>query len=125
VQVPAEQLSAPLGEHATQAFPPAPQVASAAAVHVPAAQQPSGHETASHPQVPPTQRRPAGQGGPLPQAHPPAVEQLSALSELQLAQAAPLTPQVIAVAGKQLAPEQQPVAHMALVQPLQTPALQV
>lgn len=125
VQVPAEQPSAPVVEQAVQALPPAPQACNVEGTQPPAEQHPSGQETASQPQLPPTQRRPVGQGGPLPQAHPPLVEQLSALSELQAEQAAPPTPQLIVDGGRQVAPEQQPVAHMALVQPLQTPALQV
>jgi hypothetical protein len=125
VHAPLEHPSAPVAEQAVQAFPPAPQAPSDAATHEPAAQQPSGHETASQPQAPLTQRRPSGQGGPLPQAHPPVIEQLSALSELQAAQAAPPAPQLMADGGRQVAPEQHPAAQPELVQPLHTPALQL
>jgi len=48
-QVPvAEQLSVVAGSHATHAAPPTPQVARARALQAPAAQQPPGHEVASH-----------------------------------------------------------------------------
>ena len=56
-------------------------------------QQPRGHETLSHVQVPFTQCRPGAQAGALPHVQVPIVEQLSAVIGSQLMQVPPPVPQ--------------------------------
>src|SRR5207237_866212 len=78
VPVAASQVSALVAGQATQATPRMPHVLADRAWHPLAEQQPFGHETESHTQLPPTQRLPVPQAGWLPQLQVPAAEQMSA-----------------------------------------------
>lgn len=102
------QASLAAGSQPAQAPPGAPHVRGASAVQVPAAQQPVGHEAASHPQTPATQCWPALQAAAPPQLHAPDAEQVSAVTGLQATHAAPPMPQVPSPEVEQVAPEQQP-----------------
>jgi hypothetical protein len=73
------------------------------------AQQPDGQEVASQMQLPPTQRCPAAQAAPLPQAQLPPL-QLSA-SLPQTTHCAPPVPQAAVDGEAHRAPLQQPDAH--------------
>jgi hypothetical protein len=74
------------------------------------AQQPLGHDVASHTQAPLTQRWPALQAGPVPQVQAPFVHE-SAFVEPQATQAAPLVPQLVNDGVMQLFPAQHPLGH--------------
>ena len=89
-----EQESATLELQKIHAFPLMPQVDVDRPVHTPSAQQPSGHEVASHMQAPSTQCCPVPQDAPSPHMHTPLPEQVSALVVLHFLQAAPPVPQV-------------------------------
>ena len=99
---PAPHSHAPVGpqrlallvSQAIQAPPPIPQVVKAGTSHRPPLQHPAGQEAASQTQAPFMHRCPAPQGGPPPQRQAPSVEQVSALSSSQPAQALPAVPQV-------------------------------
>ena len=71
------------GSQALQAPPLTPQLASEGVVQTLPVQQPFAHDVASQVQAPPTQCWPLPHAGPLPQAHAPASEQLSAFVESQ------------------------------------------
>ncbi len=79
-----------------------------------ASQQPLGHEVASHTHWPLTQRVPAPQAGPLPQAHCPPMQALAAMG-LHAEQATPWSPQAWALGARHCEPEQHP-AQVALSQ---------
>jgi hypothetical protein len=68
-----------VASQALQTPPLAPQFASDGALHTLPAQQPAAHDVASQVQAPPAHRWPLPHGGPLPHAHAPPIEQLSAL----------------------------------------------
>lgn len=80
------------GSHVVHATPAMPHDESEGGVHTPPAQQPPGHEVASHMQVPPRQRWPAAHGGPPPQRHSPSIEQVSTRTGSQAMHAAAPTP---------------------------------
>lgn len=92
----AEQPSALPIAHAAHAVPGAAQAPTASVVHVLPAQQPDGHDVASHTQAPPTQRWPGPHAEPAPHAQAPAAVQPSATALLQATQAAPGAPHVAA-----------------------------
>ena len=85
-------------------------------------QQPFEQEFGPHPQLPFTQRVPAGQAGPAPHVQTPVAEQLSAVVLSHSTQTAPPVPQVVIAVGLQVAPEQHPFAHVA-AHPLQRPSV--
>lgn len=78
--------------------------------HIPAAQQPSGHEVPSHTQVLPMHRWPSAHAGPVPQRHPPMAEQLSERAS-HTAHVDPASPQVASERVAHTAPWQQPLGH--------------
>jgi len=124
-QLPAdEQLSLRTGSQAAQAAPLAPHCATDRATQLARAQQPFGHEVASHTQAPERQRWPAPQTGPLPHAQAPDGEQPSARVTSQLVHSAPAAPQLDRLGGLQVAPAQQPSGQVVLLHPLQRPAVQ-
>ena len=105
----------PAGQ-ASQAFPPTPHDAGVLpATHAPPAQQPSGHEVASHTQVLPMQRWPAAHTAPTPQRQTPADEQLSACWS-QTVQVAPPAPHDPSERVAQVSPWQHPLGHDAASQ---------
>lgn len=105
-----ETHSPPSG-HAAQLAPPKPHaVVVVPGSHVAPLQQPA-HELGSHTHVPPSQRCPAPQGGPLPQAQSPSESQVSARVASQPMQISPPVPHASRVGETQSAPEQQPVLH--------------
>jgi len=89
LQAPFAQVSALVASQEEQAPPPIPQVAREGALQVVPAQQPAGHDVASHTQAPALQRWP----------------------EEHAAHATPLTPQVRFDETLQTFPLQQPVGH--------------
>ena len=99
---PAPHSHAPVGpqrlallvSQARQAPPPIPQVVKAGVSQRPPLQHPVVQEAASQTQAPFMHRWPATQGEPPPQRQAPSVEQVSALSSSQPAQAPPAVPQV-------------------------------
>src|SRR5207244_1545148 len=111
LQLPPEQLSAVEMSQATQAPPPVPHWASEATLQEFPAQQPLGHDIALQVQAPFTHCWLAPQGAPLPQAHIPALLQLSELIALQALQAAPPVPQAFSDGTVHMPPEQQPFGH--------------
>ena len=121
----AVQLSAAKVSQETQAAPVVPQRASERVVQVAPSQQPIGHEALLHTHLAPTQRCPGPQAGPVPQAQLPPAAQPSARVVSQPTQTAPPLPQVATDALLQVAPEQQPLAQLVALQPLQRPAPQV
>jgi hypothetical protein len=119
-QAPADvQVSAPTPQ-STHDAPVAPHVDTDRGLQVEPEQQPS-HEVASQTHSPPKQCCPPPQAGPVPHAHLPA-EHESAVIESQATHAAPPAPQVASAGVLHVAPEQQPVVHMA-AHLLHTPAL--
>jgi hypothetical protein len=93
------QWSALDGSQGLQAPPLAPQLPSVGVLHTLPVQQPVAHEVASHTHAPPTQRWPLAHGGPLPQAHTPFVEQVSAFVASQALHAAAPVPHVLSERG--------------------------
>ncbi len=78
-----------------------------------------------HSQTPPCpQLRPGAQAGPAPHWHVPLAEQLSAPTP-QLTHAAPPVPHVNHAGALHVGPEQQPLAHVLAVHPLQMPPEQL
>ena len=106
------------------AAPSTPQVVIEGVWHVLPAQQPPVHEIASHTHAPDTQRCPAPHIPLAPQVHAPAVQR-SARVGSQLVHAPPAIPQLVALAGWHVDPEQHPlgqlVAHSAHVPPVHAP----
>ena len=112
----AEQRSALPAAHAPQVAPPIPQASIVVGIlQVLPAQQPLGHEKASHTQAPATQRCPLPQAAPVPHAQLPAAVQLSAATESQVTQTAPVAPQRVSDRDTQVAPSQHPVGHEAVL----------
>jgi hypothetical protein len=118
-------LSAPITLQATQLEPFAPQLPSERGWHCVPLQQPTGHETPSQMQLPPTQRWPIAHCAAPPQRQVPLDEQLSANSGMHSWQIAPPVPQVAALEVAQVAPVQQPLGHEAALQPLHAPDSQL
>jgi len=87
------------GSQALQAPPLAPQLPSEGVLHALPLQQPLAHEVASQTHAPLKQRWPLAHGGPLPQAHAPLVEQVSAFVRSQALQAAAPIPHVLSERG--------------------------
>jgi hypothetical protein len=109
LQRPAAQVW-PAGQ-VSQALPPAPHdIGLSPATHVPAAQQPPGHDVPSHTQVLARQRWPGAQAAPLPQRQAPAAEQLSDRASHD-AQVAPAFPQVETDRATHTEPWQQPLGQ--------------
>jgi hypothetical protein len=121
----AEQPSARMPAQAIHAPPPLPHADGDGAWHVLPAQQPLGHELASHTQWPPRQCWPAPQAGPAPQTHAPEAEQPSAWFASQPTHATPRLPQVVSEGALQVAPEQQPFGQLVALHPLQAPELHI
>ena len=111
-QIPPVQRS-PLGQ-AWQARPALPQASlDEPALHSPASQQPLGHEVPSQTQFPDLQRWPAPQTAPVPQAHAPVAEQVSALLASQVEHLLPAAPQVERDAAAQVpSAAQQPFGQL-------------
>jgi hypothetical protein len=109
LHAPPAQVCAP---QSWQAPPPLPQLVSAVpGRQAPPAQQPFGHEVASHTHAPPTQRWPAPHAAPVaPQAHTPLARQRSAVMP-HGEQLLPALPQLAIEAGWQLLFAQHPLAH--------------
>lgn len=107
------QPSARLAGHAPHAAPAAPQVEAVSAVQVSPAQQPEGHEAASHWQPPTPQLCPAPHCASVPQRQAPLVEQALAFDMSHAAQLAPAAPQALPEVGELQPPSapQQPPAH--------------
>jgi hypothetical protein len=119
------QLSACVGLQERQTAPPSPQLPKVGATQAPPLQQPVGHDSASHTQLPPLQLVPAPQAALVPQRHPPAAAQLSARVTSQATQAAPPVPQAMAdPAVVQVEPEQQPPEQLDELQSAHAPAAQ-
>jgi hypothetical protein len=109
--------------HARQELPPVPHCAADGDWHAPLAQQPFGHEAASHTHDPLWHSRPAAHAGPLPHVHTPADEHPSAFGP-HAVHPVPPGPHVLAVrVVLQTDPVQHPVGH-AWLQPVHVPALQ-
>ena len=126
VQTPIVHESAVTALHATQAWPPEPQVEGVDVLQEFVAQHPLGQEVASQTQAPPTQCCPVAHGElEEPQAQPPCASHLSATMALQATQVPPAGPHSESVGGeKQVLPAQHPPSQVE-VHPLQTPAVQV
>jgi hypothetical protein len=91
----AEQLSARATLQLMQVAPLAPQEPGARVWQTEPLQHPAGHEVSSQTHRPLTQRWPPPQGPPVvPHTHAPAAEQVSAVTVLHEAHAAPVAPQV-------------------------------
>lgn len=111
-QLPLRQAFAVIGLHALQLAPPLPQLVVVGDRHIPWLQHPLGQEAPSQTHVPPAQRCPAAQAGPLPQRHTPEAQESAVASHAR--QAAPPAPQVPTVLpGSQLPLLQQPVHDAA------------
>ena len=108
---PPAQVSLRVRSHEAHAPPVGPQLDSDIALHVPPAQQPPGHEVASHAQAPLTHRRPIAQVGPVPQPQNPVGPQTSAFCASHARHADPRVPQVSAAATLHCEPAQQPSGH--------------
>jgi hypothetical protein len=120
------QPSACAGSQATHAAPPRPQLPNVGAAQAPPLQQPLGHDSASHTQLPATQLVPAPQAAPAPQRHPPEAAQLSARETSQVTQAAPPVPHATAdPADVQVEPEQQPLGQLDELQSAHAPPAQL
>ena len=104
--------------------PSTPQVVIDGVWHALPVQQPLVHEIASQTHAPETQRWPAPHIAPAPHVHAPAVQR-SARVGSQLVHALPFVPQLAALAGLHVEPEQQPlgqlVVHSAHVPPVHVP----
>lgn len=115
-QVPVPWVHSPPGVvvQSTHAWPPMPQVASADAMHSPAAQQPLGHVAGPHAgftHTPSLQISPSAHASPTPHEHTPSGEQLSARSEGQATQALPFAPHAVSERALQVFPLQHPSVH--------------
>jgi hypothetical protein len=120
-----EQLSAVAELHGTHVFPFVPQLERDGVVHVDPAQHPFAHDIELHTHTPPEHTWPVPQMDPLPHRHAPAVEQLSAFAGSHAAQAWPPTPQVDSEDMSHIAPAQHPFGQLAIVHPVQTPAVHI
>jgi hypothetical protein len=120
----AEQLSATALSQATQVPPAAPQLETDRAAHVDPMQQSPGQDAASQMHWPPAHLCPATQAGPLPQAHSPCEEQLSARLLSQAVQAPPFLPHAATEGALHSLPAQHPSVHLA-VQLLHAPEVHV
>ena len=103
---------------ALQAAPLAPQLPSDGAVQTLPLQHPFGHDVASQAHAPPTQRWPLPHGGPLPHAHAPAIEQVSAFVASQATArggAGPARAQRARIAGRARAAAAGAVVRVAVV----------
>ena len=119
------QLSVCARSQATHAAPARPQLPNVGATQAPPLQQPLGHDSASHTQLPATQLVPAPQAAFAPQRQPPALAQLSAREASQVTQAAPPVPHAMAEpAVVQVEPEQQPPEQLDELQSAHTPPAQ-
>ena len=107
--------------HVTQPDPSVPQLESERVSHVPPEQHPAGQEVALHTQRPPEHACPATQAGLAPQVQAPVAEHVSAVRGLHAVHAAPSIPQVMNADRAHVEPEQQPVAQLVDVHPLQVP----
>jgi hypothetical protein len=119
------QVSAIVGSHAAQAAPADPQRPSDRDTQELPSQQPVGHEPASHMHRLALHFWPTPHGAPVPHTQAPAAEQPSAFVMSHPTQTAPAYAQVETEGALQVAPEQQPLGHVVLLQPLQRPAVQV
>ncbi len=124
-QTPAEeQLSEATASQLTHVEPAAPHIASERELHVDPAQQPLGHDVASHTQRPPAQRCPSAHAGWPPHVHVPADEHASEVEAWHATHAAPLMPHAVSpVADWQVLPTQHPAHCPAQLE--QAPAWQV
>ena len=93
------QLSARLPEHVAQAAPGAPQVEVVSAVQVSPAQQPEGHDAASHWQPVAPQLWPAPHWASLPHRHAPLLEHAFAFAMSHVEHDAPVAPHAAALVG--------------------------
>ena len=120
------QLSAWAKSQATHAAPPRPQLPNVGGTQALPLQQPLGHDSASHTQLPATQLVPAPQAAFAPQRHPPEDAQLSARETSQVTQAAPPVPHAMAEpAVVQVEPEQQPPGQLDELQSAHAPPAQL
>ncbi len=119
-----EQVSVLAGSQVAQARPPLPQLPALAPGKQVLPEQQPAQEVGLHTHAPALHCWPALQAGPLPHWQAPLVEQVSARTTSHATQAAPLAPQVATERVWQVAPEQQPLAQLAAVQPEHTPLLQ-
>jgi hypothetical protein len=100
------------GPQFTHAEPPVPQEEDDLVVmQVAPEQHPLGHDAGSQTHAPPWQSCPDPHADPIPQAHAPDVEQLSAFVESHVTQPFPSVPQLMSDAPSQVVPEQQPVGQ--------------
>jgi hypothetical protein len=116
-----EQLSAFVVSHVTQEDPPEPQFVSEAVSHVEPTQQPLGQEPLSQTHDPPWHTWPIPQAGLDPHVQAPLAEHVSAEVALHALQATAPTPHVMNADGWHVEPEQQPIAQLVDVHPLQAP----
>jgi hypothetical protein len=123
LQLPLVQLSAVSASQAVQFRPAEPHCAAVGVVQVFPWQHPLAQLVGSHTQVPPLQRWPAAQAGPLPQVHAPAEHMSEAPS--QATQVSPPMPHWALVGSWQVPLKQQPLGQLAALQPLQVPPAQV
>ncbi len=108
----APQALARVASHAAQVTPPVPQAEVVPGLRQELPEQQPAQVAGSQEQAPPTQCRPAPHTGLLPQRHPP-VEQLSAVTALQLAQVAPPVPHwARLLPARQVLPLQQPAQEV-------------
>jgi hypothetical protein len=121
----AEQPSARVPSQTPHAPPPLPHEDGDGVWQLPPAQQPLGHELASHTQWPPRQCWPAPQAGPAPQTQAPEAEQPSARFASHPTHATPPLPQVVSEGTLHVAPEQQPFGQLMALHPLQAPELHI
>ena len=94
---------------ATHAPPPMPHAEADGVVHVAPAQQPEGHDVASHTQVPPTHRWPAPHAGLEPHWQTPPTHESAPVPHAT--HAPPPPPHAEGVGVVQIVPEQQPLAQ--------------
>jgi hypothetical protein len=111
LQLPPAQESARPDAQPMHVAPLPPHWVVVGIVHVVPAQHPLGHEVALHTQAPLTHSWPAPHGAPVPQAHAPAVEQVSDL-ESHETHALPPVPHALIPRELQLGPEQHPVGQL-------------
>jgi hypothetical protein len=100
--------------------PMSPQLVGLAGWQTLPAQQPLGHDIASHTHAPPMHRCPVPHAAPAPHRHEPPVHESAPVPHET--HDAPMRPHARRVGGvTHVEPEQHPVAHEVGVQPLQTP----
>lgn len=119
-----EHMFAFCGSHVTHATPSSPHADSAWGRHVwfgaAPAQQPFGHDCASHTHAPATHRRPVPHDGPAPHLQPPAA-QPSAFDGSQARHAWPDIPHVSADGARQVVPVQQPEGQVVTLHDAHAP----